>query len=147
MEIDPQNYQPNPTSVPSIYLNGFNDALRTLFKRLQGTAAAGDSFRKFAAGNETPPDYKTIYALVQCTPDLSKQDCIDCVNSALIRSASCCDAKEGGRLVLPSCNTRFEVYPFFEYTAPPPGPPPTNTTTSKGTHASISAYYVVIYLC
>jgi hypothetical protein len=32
MEIDPQNVQPNQTTVPSIYLNGFNDALRTLFR-------------------------------------------------------------------------------------------------------------------
>uniref|UniRef100_A0A2N9IJZ9 Uncharacterized protein n=1 Tax=Fagus sylvatica TaxID=28930 RepID=A0A2N9IJZ9_FAGSY len=144
MEIDPQNYQPNPTSVPSIYLNGFNDGLRTLFKRLQSTAAAGDSFRKFATGNETPPDFKTIYALVQCTPDLSKQDCIDCVDSAIIRSAYCCDAKEGGRVVLPSCNIRFEVY-SFEYTAPPPGPPPpTNTTTSKGNGSSKSRTVIII---
>lgn len=143
MEINPQIVQANQFTVPSIYLNGFNDALRTLFRKLKSTAAAGDSLLKYATGNVTVPDFKTIYELVQCTPDLSYQDCNDCVDSAINQIAYCCDAREGGRIVSPSCTIRFEVYSFFEYTAPPPGPPPgpppTNITiTSKGNGSSKS---------
>ncbi len=41
MEINPHQVQAKQFTVPSIYLNGFNDALRTLFQNLKSTAAAG----------------------------------------------------------------------------------------------------------
>ncbi|GJW12234.1 putative receptor-like protein kinase [Tanacetum coccineum] len=57
----------------------FNGALRPLMDALKTQASNGGPLKKFASGNTTGPDFTTIYALVQCTPDLSKQECIDCL--------------------------------------------------------------------
>ncbi|KAL5775385.1 hypothetical protein ACOSP7_012942 [Xanthoceras sorbifolium] len=52
----------------------------------------------------------TLYTLGQCIPDLSKENCRVCLDSAagLLEFE-----KNGSRYLYPSCNTRFELYPFF----------------------------------
>ncbi|XP_059436954.1 cysteine-rich receptor-like protein kinase 25 [Corylus avellana] len=89
----------------------FNDDLSTLLESLRREAVAGGSLRKFAAGNATAPNFQTLYALVRYTPDLSEKDCSDCLRGAIEGIPQCCDGKQGGRVVNPSCNIKFEVYP------------------------------------
>jgi hypothetical protein len=104
---------------------------------------------KFATGNATAPEFKTLYALVQWTPDLSELDCNSCLVDAIHqRIPGCCDNKEGGRVIGPSCNLRLRStssltgqqlhHPHhLRPLAPPVSPPPplTNTNTTKGNHA------------
>ncbi|RVW33593.1 Cysteine-rich receptor-like protein kinase 29 [Vitis vinifera] len=45
---------------------------------LREKAASGGLLKKYATG-EAVADFITIYALVQCTPDLEDQECSDCV--------------------------------------------------------------------
>ena len=59
----------------------YEPVLRQLLQGLKSIAASGDSLRKFVAANATGPDSQTIYAVTQCTPDLFKQDCDDCLMS------------------------------------------------------------------
>nr|GEW09128.1 cysteine-rich RLK (receptor-like protein kinase) 26 [Tanacetum cinerariifolium] len=61
-------------------VNKFNNALRSLLDKLKEDAATGGALKKFASGNTTGPDFITIYAIMQCSPDLSKRDCITLVN-------------------------------------------------------------------
>ncbi|KAF8029969.1 hypothetical protein BT93_E2402 [Corymbia citriodora subsp. variegata] len=120
----------------------FNQVLRNLTDGLGHRAASGNSTRKFAVGNTTAPNFQTLFGLVQCTPDLSQQDCNSCLVEAISRIPECCNQKEGGRVIFPSCNIRFAVYPFFYASAyeSPPSPPqspvsplsPTNNTSTKG---------------
>ena len=107
----------------------FSRDLKTLLDSQIGQAAAGGSLRKFAAGNATAPNNQTLYSVVQCTPDLSDQDCSDCLTGAMGEIPNCCDGKQGGRVVRPSCNLRFEVFPFYNTTAS------NNTPAAKGTNA------------
>ncbi|KAJ7967625.1 Receptor-like protein kinase [Quillaja saponaria] len=143
MERSPSYFQWERDNVTSV--DGFNQVLRDLFDRLRIRATSGGSSRKFAAANATGPDSQTIYALVQCTPDLSKQDCDDCLVGALGDIPICCYGKEGGSVVAPSCGLKYEIYRFFEPTADTltsMGPPPlemvppesngTNTTITNG---------------
>ena len=111
MEDSPFFFLWNVDSVSANY-DQFSQELRTLLDSQRGQAAAGGSLRKFAAGNATAPNFKRLYSLVQCTPDLSVQDCSDCLVGAMEDIPKCCDGKQGGRVVRPSCNLRFEVYPF-----------------------------------
>ncbi|KAG6691519.1 hypothetical protein I3842_10G067100 [Carya illinoinensis] len=82
--------------------------------------------------------FQNLYSLVQCTPDLSSIDCNRCLLAAINLLPKCCDGKEGGRVLFPSCNFRYELYPFYRSTAtaptlaPSPPPPPGSTTGSKG---------------
>ena len=135
----------NDTNYVSANMNQFQKDLRTLLDRIRDQAAAGGSLRKFAAGNATGPNFHTLYALMQCTPDLSELDCSNCLDWA---KGKCCDSKPGGIVVGPSCSLRFEVYLFYDPSAenestpspspspplaPSLSPPPTNTSVAKGT--------------
>lgn len=91
-------------------------------------AASGDTRRKYAA-DKTVVDMQTIYALVQCTPDLKYQDCVDCVNDLRWDASEYFMSSQGGTAMAPSCGVRYQIYPFYESppgtpAASPPGPPP-----------------------
>nr|TKR98847.1 hypothetical protein D5086_0000198850 [Populus alba] len=102
------------------HVNLFSQALGNLTSRLRTAAASGTSLLKFATGNQTA-GIITIFGLVQCMPDLSAQDCDDCLAGTFQQIRSCCDGqiegKIGGRIVRGSCYLRFETYPFYRVTA------------------------------
>ncbi|KAI8565614.1 hypothetical protein RHMOL_Rhmol03G0273500 [Rhododendron molle] len=116
MEEEPSypvwNVNQNVTSVGQ-----FKDALENLLESLKDEAAAAGSRIKFASGNVTGPDSQTIYALAQCTPDISETDCSDCIQGAIDDNAtftSCCVGPAGGRIIRPSCHFRFELGSFVD---------------------------------
>ncbi|XP_047950636.1 cysteine-rich receptor-like protein kinase 26 isoform X2 [Salvia hispanica] len=110
----------------------FKEDLRRLLGDLRRRAAAGTSRMKVAAGNASGPDYQTIYGLVQCSPDLSSEDCTSCLIGAISYLPECCEGSIGASVLLPSCNLRFETTLFFnqtrlhelEFVPPQPSPPP-----------------------
>uniref|UniRef100_A0A7N2MRZ3 Gnk2-homologous domain-containing protein n=1 Tax=Quercus lobata TaxID=97700 RepID=A0A7N2MRZ3_QUELO len=140
----------------------FSQDLITLLDSKRVQAAAGGSLRKFAAGNATAPNNQTLYSVVQCTPDLSDQDCSDCLTGAMGEIPNCCDGKQGGRVIKPSCNLRFEVGLFYDATAdnasspslsPPPPPVPSvsppasnNTPAAKGKESNKSQTVIIVVL-
>ena len=67
----------------------------------------------FATGEMEIGGTDKLYGLVQCTRDLSAGDCHKCLETAIAALPSCCDGKQGGRVVGGSCNIRYELYPFF----------------------------------
>jgi len=93
---------------------GFNSSLNSLLDSLQDKAAAGDSRRKYATGKVSTPNYQTIYALSQCTPDLSQTECSYCLRNASARVGQCCQERQAGRVIYPSCNFRYETKQFYE---------------------------------
>ncbi|XP_030546379.1 cysteine-rich repeat secretory protein 38-like [Rhodamnia argentea] len=66
----------------------------------------------FATGKVGLEGKMNLYGLVQCTRDLSSTECKECLEGAIGELPSCCDGKEGGRVVGGSCNFRYEIYPF-----------------------------------
>ncbi|KAJ9146402.1 hypothetical protein P3X46_028672 [Hevea brasiliensis] len=120
----------------------FKQSRRTLLDRLRDQAAAGNSRYKYATGDtDVSNSSQKIYALVQCTPDLSKQQCSDCLSQATGLLSQCCDERQGGRIITPSCNFRYEINLFYDpaalgkpeklptlpVPAAQPSPPPTST--------------------
>ncbi|ONI02208.1 hypothetical protein PRUPE_6G183600 [Prunus persica] len=103
-------------------VDGFFQELRTLLDDLRGQAAGNGSLRKFAAGTATAPNFQTIYGLAQCTPDLTEQDCRDCLGSSLADIPECCQGKVGARISKPSCDVRFEIYRYVDPKTVPPLP-------------------------
>ncbi|KAL0738824.1 hypothetical protein Bca4012_015034 [Brassica carinata] len=65
-------------------------------------------------------ELRELYVLVQCTPDLTREDCLFC----LLQSINNLNfISIGSRYLFPSCNSRYELYPFYNDTqllAPPP---------------------------
>jgi hypothetical protein len=125
MEDSPSLAYYNVQNVSDV--EGFNQVLRPLIDRLRNQAASGNSTRKFAAGSAAAPDFQTIYALLMCTPDLDKLECSNCLSWAIGFIPQCCDGKQGGRYIAPSCELRYEIYTFYDPAAEealPPSPLP-----------------------
>ncbi|XP_023641351.1 putative cysteine-rich repeat secretory protein 21 [Capsella rubella] len=66
----------------------------------------------FAAG-EKSLGTKKLYAMVQCTKDLTPNNCNVCLKWIMGKLPKCCKGKEGGRVLSTSCNFRYELYPFL----------------------------------
>ncbi|CAD5323788.1 unnamed protein product [Arabidopsis thaliana] len=67
----------------------------------------------YSAGEESLGK-KKVYAMVQCTKDLSAKNCSVCLSYILSKLPKCCKGKQGGRVLSPSCNFRYELYPFVK---------------------------------
>jgi hypothetical protein len=116
---------------PINYLNQFKNALRTSLESLRSQAAAGGPDLKFAAGSATAPNFQRLYAFVQCTPDLSKLDCNNCLVGAFQNISLCCDGKQGGRVTRRSYYVRFDIYPFYNPTNNAASPRRSTNITDK----------------
>ncbi|XP_071707088.1 cysteine-rich receptor-like protein kinase 44 [Rutidosis leptorrhynchoides] len=109
----------------------FNEDLKPLMDKLRVEAAGGGSLRKFASGNTSGPGFSTIYALVQCTPNLAQLQCSNCLGSAINEiTNNFFYGKIGGRVLAPICNFRYETYEFFNQTSNLVIPPPPISQTS-----------------
>ncbi|XP_055803589.1 putative cysteine-rich receptor-like protein kinase 9 [Solanum dulcamara] len=58
----------------------FMQDLRTLLESLRNQASRGGK-QKYASNSTKGPDFQTIYALLQCTADLTAQDCFSCLDT------------------------------------------------------------------
>ncbi|XP_010247616.1 PREDICTED: cysteine-rich receptor-like protein kinase 25 [Nelumbo nucifera] len=131
----------------------FNQLLANKMDEIATQAASGGSSRKFATAEANFTTFQRLYTLAQCTPDLSNQDCYRCLRNVINNLPSCCNSKQGGRVLADSCNVRYEIYPFYQLAPATPGPapspiplsPPSNrtgisenrNTTSAGTIVAI----------
>jgi hypothetical protein len=102
----------------------FNELLARTMNSLATLASNSLTAKKFATEEEAFNSSQTLYSLVQCTPDLTVSDCERCFQSAIGGLPTCCGGKQGGRVLLPSCNIRYELYPFYNFTAASPAFPP-----------------------
>ena len=113
--------------------------------------------KKFGTRQVNISAFQKLYNLLQCTPDLSGADCYSCLLDAINLVPWCCGGKQGGRIVFPSCNIRYELYPFYRMVAtaplPSPGlqpPPPDSDSGPKGKlhqhHISVDCFSFLIRL-
>ncbi|XVF24081.1 hypothetical protein REPUB_Repub13aG0096400 [Reevesia pubescens] len=124
--------------------DGFGETLRTLLETSREEAAAGDGLRKFAENDAITSDYTTVFVLTECTPDLSEQQCLDCLDEIIRRQPDCCTGRNGGRVIVPSCNFRFENNRFYNITQPtPPASPPASVLPGGKNNTSRTVAIVV----
>ncbi|KAK7391008.1 hypothetical protein VNO78_19286 [Psophocarpus tetragonolobus] len=130
----------------------FNKVLGNLMSNLRGTAILGDSRRKYAADNATATNFQTIYAFVQCTPDLSQQDCNNCLDGAISQIPGCCINNTGCRVLQPSCSIRYEVASFYGHTtildphSPPSTSPAGESSSTKRIVIAVLVPTVVVFI-
>ncbi|KAB2079274.1 hypothetical protein ES319_A06G220900v1 [Gossypium barbadense] len=135
LEVVPKFYLINTGNVSN--QERFNQILATTMN--DGAALALNDtlpLKKFATREANVSRFQTLYSLLQCTPDLTTSDCNTCLRGAIADLPNCCDGKQGGRVLTPSCSIRYELYPFYNQTAvsvsvpPPPLTPPAITPGS-----------------
>ncbi|KAL6621303.1 hypothetical protein ACP70R_033735 [Stipagrostis hirtigluma subsp. patula] len=100
----------------------FMDRVLSLLNRVADMAAAINSTNRYATGKEGIGEQgvKLVYGLVQCTPDLTGEQCRKCLDR-LIRLmpphlVSSSGILVGWRIVGVRCNLRFEKELFFMHT-------------------------------
>lgn len=101
-------------------------------------AVNGGGDKKFGTKKAIFTSFQTLHTLAQCTPDLSKSGCEKCLTIATTALPSCCNGQQGARVLTPSCNIRYELYPFYhESNVPAPAEPrPNPQGTVEGTKGS-----------
>ena len=91
--------------------------MRLLYKILNETAdvaaSSSNGAKAYAIKQAEISGFQTLYCLAQCTPDLSPRDCRRCLSGVIGDLPWCCPGKQGGRVLYPSCNFRYELYPFY----------------------------------
>ncbi|KAF9611275.1 hypothetical protein IFM89_028699 [Coptis chinensis] len=113
----------------------FAKPLRDLLTTLLNQAINDPSNSMFASGEVSVTGDGTLYGLVQCTRDLSKESCKTCLERG--REELFADFSlynhSGGILLAQSCNLRYELYRFYQVSTPSIGTP--STDEEKNEHA------------
>ncbi|KHN40584.1 Cysteine-rich receptor-like protein kinase 25 [Glycine soja] len=110
VDTRPSYYMWNLANISSNPEN-FNNLLASTFRKTAEEAA--NSGNRYSTKQANLSEFQTLYCLAQCTQDLSPQHCRDCLDSAESKIQICCDGKQGGRVFFPSCNIRYQLYPFY----------------------------------
>ncbi|XP_010439193.1 PREDICTED: cysteine-rich receptor-like protein kinase 15 isoform X2 [Camelina sativa] len=97
----------------------------------QAAVLTAKSSRKFYTIETELTPVQTLNGLLQCTPDLTRQECLSCLQSSIKKLDL---SRVGGRYVYPSCTSRYELYSFYEgkaiRTLPPSPRPPSPLPSS-----------------
>ncbi|KAL9818535.1 putative protein kinase RLK-Pelle-DLSV family [Arabidopsis thaliana] len=140
LTIEPHFPTPSQDDIRSD-LAEFDQAWQLLTSGMIANTTSPSSKSKYYAADEaTLPASRIIYALMQCTPDLSLEDCRTCLKQSVSDFQSCCNGKQGGTVYRASCLFRWDLFPFAEafsrITLAPPAV--TNTTTKKESSSDIT---------
>ncbi|KAI3843597.1 hypothetical protein MKX03_005877, partial [Papaver bracteatum] len=117
---------------PDIYLENvknisnpdqFKPILSKFMNRLLREVVSSNGSTKFAAGETPFRDSIKIYGYVQCTEDISTSDCNQGLNLTVSELLNLTEASQGGQILKPSFNVRFEIYNLFP-SVNNPSPPP-----------------------
>lgn len=90
----------------------FNKRLGALMDKIDSEAVEAGNNGLGKGESELSP-FETIYALVQCTRDLSNLNCAQCLSIAISNFPVICDNRRGCRVLYGSCYVRYELYPFY----------------------------------
>ncbi|KAH9754418.1 cysteine-rich receptor-like protein kinase 10 [Citrus sinensis] len=101
----------------------FSNILAQSFSDLIQNVTSRDFEYPAAAQMVNASSIDKLRTLVQCIPYLSKSDSNICLRGAVAQIPNCCYGKRGARILTPSCNIRYELYPFFEDPTVPIYPP------------------------
>ncbi|ERN05535.1 hypothetical protein AMTRI_Chr12g268020 [Amborella trichopoda] len=101
----------------------FRDRVGQLMGNLSSTVVNDTSKFLYATREIGVNETESIYGLVQCTRNLNRDNCSNCLRMIISDLAVYGDSI-GAQVHTGSCSARYEIYPFFNATVFPPPPPP-----------------------
>lgn len=116
----------NVSASPDVFIKAVN----SLFNKLVDKATSGSTL--YASGTTTDSLSRRIYGLVQCTRDMSIDNCTSCLQNT-INVITLNSERQGARGWVGSCIVRYEIYSFFNSTSSPQNqtPPSSNSTQNN----------------
>ncbi|GAB2282417.1 hypothetical protein Dimus_016962 [Dionaea muscipula] len=91
----------------------FNKVLAKLFHKVDSEAVKPGNHGLGKGQTKLPDPFETLYALAQCTGDLSQLSCAQCLATANVNFEGFCKNSKGCRVLYSSCYVRYELYPFY----------------------------------
>uniref|UniRef100_M4DAZ8 Gnk2-homologous domain-containing protein n=1 Tax=Brassica campestris TaxID=3711 RepID=M4DAZ8_BRACM len=120
--------EPNRVYAVGMCIPGIQDQLQKTVLTKQTRLASTSKSTPSSSNNHYKADMapltalENIYALMQCTPDLSSGDCDNCLRQSARDYQSCCGQKQGGVLLL--------LLLLFLWLSPPPEDDQARTTNN-----------------
>ncbi|EOA18209.1 hypothetical protein CARUB_v10006694mg [Capsella rubella] len=121
----------NQTEFDIVWTN-LTSSMITGITSSSSSSGANNSSKYYSDGLAPVPDFKNISAMMQCTPDVSTEDCRTCLRTNVDDYGHCCRKYQGGVISRPNCFFRWETYSFDGATDQinlPKSPPPSITTS------------------
>ncbi|KAJ4975288.1 hypothetical protein NE237_000394 [Protea cynaroides] len=91
----------------------FNVTVADLMNRLLKRVTYSSATRKYAADVKSYVNFQKVYALVECTPDIPRDDCYRCLSDSIAEIPNCGYPKVAAQIHKPSCNIRFQFNNLF----------------------------------
>ncbi|QHN79890.1 Cysteine-rich receptor-like protein kinase [Arachis hypogaea] len=120
------------SSFISTQQQNFFNTLSGILLRL--TNLTGDNGNRYLTDKSKLNPFQTLYTLAQCTPDLSSDDCTNCLRDVIGSAIPWARlGSVGGRVLCPSCTLRFQLFQFYraDDDAPPPELPGPSATGQR----------------
>uniref|UniRef100_A0A803NDX2 Gnk2-homologous domain-containing protein n=1 Tax=Chenopodium quinoa TaxID=63459 RepID=A0A803NDX2_CHEQI len=122
MELKPQLYFCE-ISIPDG--GELNRTVEPILKGLIDQATMENSSRYFGLGDESYFEYQRVYSMVQCTPDISREQCKECLMNSLNYTLQCSNGSMMSSYHgVPSCFMRYDFVSFYNISSPSPSPVP-----------------------
>lgn len=102
----------NTQEIPVYRLDRFKDDIIFMMNE-SAEEAANSKEKRMAVHKSSFTSSETLYALVQCFPDLLPEECKSCLAQSMTEFNF---SRAGGKVLFPSCNSRYEIYPFYNET-------------------------------
>ncbi|XP_074298466.1 cysteine-rich receptor-like protein kinase 25 [Silene latifolia] len=123
---------------------GFNQVLLSTLDEGANQATSGPTDKMFATREgifaEDLMNLNTIYTLLECSPDITLNDCKNCLQATIGNISDLCNKKAGCTLMCLNCNIRYDTYPFYGdallVDSPTPSPSPNFKGTGQRVHSN-----------
>lgn len=118
LELLPNTINANPNSIDSSKnMTMFRQEWIAMVNRMLEVASTAETSSVLKYYNATRTEFTQIsdvYALMQCTPDLSPGDCKRCLRECVTDFQKQFWGRQGGGVSRPSCYFRWDLYPFYK---------------------------------
>ncbi|ESQ38137.1 hypothetical protein EUTSA_v10028500mg [Eutrema salsugineum] len=160
LELRPAIIYPSPLSIESSKnMTLFEQEWDAMVNRTVETATEAQNssvvLKYYGAERAEFTEFPNVYMLMQCTPDITSQDCKSCLRECVALWKTQFWGRQGGEVNRPSCFFRWDPYAFHgafdnvtRVPAPPRPPIPENgspiTTVKKGRSIGYRGIIVII---
>ncbi|KAL8158469.1 hypothetical protein V2J09_000006 [Rumex salicifolius] len=106
-------------NVSGVDAGKFNRLVNGTMEKVAATAVAGKADHRFATLEANITKRVNLYAMAQCSPVLATSECGKCLKEGIGMLPGCCSGRDGGRVLFPTCNIRYETFQFYNLAASP----------------------------
>lgn len=117
LELSPFTINPNPNVIESYKNMTFSQEWIAMVNRTLDAASTADtsSVLKYYSATRTKfTEIPDVYAMMQCTPDLSPSDCNRCLRESVNDFQRQYWGRLGGGVGRPSCYFRWDLFEFYK---------------------------------